>query len=428
MRGRATLANTPLAGEADAPLLGRAGARPPVFARRVVAPAAALSGLAAFVAGSLWASGSGSGALRSWSRLAAEGPHMPTSERFRTNLVFSDDFDVFDVSRWKHEITMSAGGNWEFQWYTNNRTNTFVQDGVLHFHPTLTTEQFGEDFLSEGGALDIWGTTPSSQCTSNAFWGCFREAGEGGNVLPPVQSAKVRTFESFSFKYGRMEVRARMPRGDWLWPAIWLLPKHEMYGGWPASGEIDAFEARGNANKTSGPNQIGSTLHWGPSGQENPWDMHHAEYVLPDGTDFADDYHIFGLYWDEDELYTYIDTDENRVLVAQMNESFWSKGMRQRPHWQGAYKNPWAAAGNANAPYDQEFYIVMNLAVGGTNGYFNKTLLENMPWHQGEKTDIARHAVNHFWAARDEWHPTWKGDDSDMRVDWVKVWQDAPDK
>lgn len=67
----------------------------------------------------------------------------------------------------------------------------------------------------------------------------------------------------------------------------------------------------------------------------------------------------------------------------------------------------------------------MNLAVGGTNGYFNKTFLENMPWHQGEKTELARHAVNHFWAAREEWLATWKGGDQDMRVDWVRVWQDA---
>ncbi|KAG8468955.1 hypothetical protein KFE25_007473 [Diacronema lutheri] len=411
-----------LGGERERPALGRAHA----LVRRVLVPAAAL--VAAFCAGALWADGSGGGS-RAWSRLAyavraVEGPHMPTAERFRNNLVFSDDFDDFDLRKWKHEITMSAGGNWEFQWYTNNRSNTFVKNGNLHFHPTLTSEQFGESFIAESGRLDIWGTTPSSQCTSNAFWGCERAAAEGGNVLPPVQSAKVRTFESFSFKYGRLEVRAKLPRGDWLWPAVWLLPKHEMYGPWPASGEIDFMESRGNANRTSGPNQIGSTLHWGPSQQENPWDIFHEEYVLPDGTDFCDEYHIFGLYWDEDEIYTYVDTDDNKVLVAKFNESFWEKGMRNRPHWQQSYSNPWAASKNIDAPYDQEFYLVMNLAVGGTNGYFNKTLLDNMPWRQLDKSEEARHAVNHFWAAKDEWYSTWKGEEQDMRVDWVKVWQD----
>jgi hypothetical protein len=60
-----------------------------------------------------------------------------------------------------------------------------------------------------------------------------------------------------------------------------------------------------------------------------------------------------------------------------------------------------------------------------TNGYFNKTFLTNMPWHQLEQGDLARHAVNHFWAARGEWYPTWRGEDQDMHVDWIRVWQDA---
>lgn len=102
-----------LGGERERPALGRAHA----LVRRVLVPAAAL--VAAFCAGALWADGSGGGS-RAWSRLAyavraVEGPHMPTAERFRNNLVFSDDFDDFDLRKWKHEITMSAGGNWEFQ-------------------------------------------------------------------------------------------------------------------------------------------------------------------------------------------------------------------------------------------------------------------------------------------------------------------------
>jgi len=56
----------------------------------------------------------------------------------------------------------------------------------------------------------------------------------------------LRTAESFAFKYGRVEVKAKTPVGDWLWPAIWLLPKDQEYGQWPASGEIDIFESRGN--------------------------------------------------------------------------------------------------------------------------------------------------------------------------------------
>jgi beta-glucanase (GH16 family) len=52
--------------------------------------------------------------------------------------------------------------------------------------------------------------------------------------------------ESFNMRYGRVEVMAKLPKGDWIWPGIWLLPKGDVYRQWPASGEIDIVESRGN--------------------------------------------------------------------------------------------------------------------------------------------------------------------------------------
>jgi len=85
-------------------------------------------------------------------------------------------------------------------------------------------------------------------------------------------SARVRTAERFSFKYGRTRIRARMPAGDWLWPAMWLLPENWVYGGWPRSGEIDIVEIVGNEdfrwpadNSPAGYQHMGTTLHWGPN-------------------------------------------------------------------------------------------------------------------------------------------------------------------
>ena len=69
----------------------------------------------------------------------------------------------------------------------------------------------------------------------------------GNNIIPPAISARLRTKGTFSFTYGRVEVRARIPLADWQWPAIWLLPENDVYGYWPTSGEIDLLEARGNA-------------------------------------------------------------------------------------------------------------------------------------------------------------------------------------
>lgn len=83
-----------------------------------------------------------------------------------------------------------------------------------------------------------------TRCTNPSFWGCER-TGTPTNVINPIRSARVRTVNSFAFRYGRIEVQARIPSGDWLWPAIWLMPKYNAYGTWPASGEIDLMESRG---------------------------------------------------------------------------------------------------------------------------------------------------------------------------------------
>mmetsp|Transcript_9153 Transcript_9153/g.1364 ORF Transcript_9153/g.1364 Transcript_9153/m.1364 type:complete len:98 (+) Transcript_9153:370-663(+) len=96
-------------------------------------------------------------------------------------------------------------------------------------------------------------------------------SGAGGNFLNPITSARLRS-QGFSFKYGRVEVNAKLPKGDWLWPAIWMLPTSNAYGGWPASGEIDIVESRGNVGyPAGGPESIGSTLHFGPGWPFDPY-------------------------------------------------------------------------------------------------------------------------------------------------------------
>ena len=70
-------------------------------------------------------------------------------------LIFEDEFDKIDFTIWDHEITMAGGGNWEFQVYWNNRTNSYTRDSVLYIKPTLTSDRFGEDFVRMG-ELDVW--------------------------------------------------------------------------------------------------------------------------------------------------------------------------------------------------------------------------------------------------------------------------------
>ena len=150
------------------------------------------------------------------------------------------------MKKWQHELNMAGGGNNEFQIYRNNRTNSFVRDGILYLQPTLTSEAIGLTTMKTG-SYAMWGGTPADLCTSNAWYGCERNAAASGNYINPIMSARLRTATSFAFTYGRVEVKAQLPKGDWIWPAIWLLPRDQAYGTWPASGEIDIMESWGNA-------------------------------------------------------------------------------------------------------------------------------------------------------------------------------------
>ena len=103
----------------------------------------------------------------------------------------------------------------------NNRSNSFVDDSVLYLQPTLTRDLIGEANVQSGYTMDMWGSSAADQCTGNAFYGCERTSGAGGNIINPIQSARIRTADSVTVKYGRVEVSAKLPIGDWLWPAIW---------------------------------------------------------------------------------------------------------------------------------------------------------------------------------------------------------------
>lgn len=124
---------------------------------------------------------------------------------------------------------MSGSGNWEFEYYTNNRTNSYVRNGTLCLRPTLTRDRLGADAVdgTSPTKFEIWGSMPGDLCTSNSFYGCSRTSGNG-NILNPIQSARIRTVQSFSFKYGRLEIEAKLPKGDWIWPALWLLPTEQV--------------------------------------------------------------------------------------------------------------------------------------------------------------------------------------------------------
>lgn len=131
--------------------------------------------------------------------------------------------------------------NKEFEMTTNSENNSFVRDGILYIVPTLTEDVIGERAVFDGYTYNITGCTNTNLTACSAISNATTKS-----VIPPIQSARLTTRYSHAIRYGKVEIRARLPRGDWLWPAVWMLPTDYEYGPWPMSGEIDIMESRGN--------------------------------------------------------------------------------------------------------------------------------------------------------------------------------------
>ena len=125
----------------------------------------------------------------------------------------------------------------------------------------------------------------------------------------------------------------------------------------------------------------------------------------------SDDFHVYGLHWTKDRLYTYIDDPSNVVLDVDMSQ----QGFFEFGDFASSYENPWRGD-DLNAPFNRDFYLIINLAVGGTAGYFPDNV-GGKPW-----SDKSSNSVNEFYNAKDRWYPTWQNDDVSMQIDYVKVW------
>ncbi len=200
--------------------------------------------------------------------------------------------------------------------------------------PTLTTEttDITADQMYANYTLNLdkdgscTGSRNSSECV-------LRSNPEKGRFIPPVRSARLTTKGKKSIRYGMVEVEAKMPKGDWLWPAIWMMPEDSVYGGWPRSGEIDIMESRGNGRDYSegGRDYYYGTLHWGTFSYQFPcmilftncfaaptsetdayWKTTNAKKIRRG--DFSDGFHTFGIQWTPNYIYFYIDSKVHQIL------------------------------------------------------------------------------------------------------------------
>ncbi|MBE5875919.1 MAG: glycosyl hydrolase family protein [Lachnospiraceae bacterium] len=158
---------------------------------------------------------------------------------------------------------------------------------------------------------------------------------EQGNAY--YTSGRVNTQNKHDYKYGRFEARAKVPSGKGFLPAFWMMPTDEsFYGQWPKCGEIDIMEVLGDKLTTTH-----GTLHFG-----EPHTMRQGGYTLKEG-DFASEFHVFACEWEPGEIRFYVDGN----LFYTVNDWF----TKREGYGEVAYP----------APYDQPFYMILNLAVGG---------------------------------------------------------------
>lgn len=214
-------------------------------------------------------------------------------------LVWNDEFSAstIDPMKWVHEVNAHGGGNNELQYYTARPENSFIEDGALIIQ-------------------------------------ALKERYTGPEGTREFTSARLRTKNKGDWKYGRFDIRAKLPYSQGIWPAIWMMPTESIYGGWPACGEIDIVELMGHE-----PNKVYGTLHYGGDWPEH---VHTGDsYVLPSGL-FSDDFHLFTLEWEAQAFRWYIDG------VFYQSQSEW-----------------FTTNGEYPAPFDQLFYLILNVAVGG---------------------------------------------------------------
>lgn len=223
--------------------------------------------------------------------LPVSGDGYTTPESYAGwTLVWQDEFNgaTINPANWKHELGASGWGNNEWQNYTERTENSFISDGKL------VIEAKKENYNG-------------SQYTS----------------------ARMITAGLQEFQYGRIDIRAKLPEGQGIWPALWMLGSNFTTVGWPKCGEIDIMEIIGNK-----PSTLHGTIHWDNNGS---YASYGNETTLSSGK-FSDEFHVFTLIWDEQQIKWLLDDVQYNVVDI-------------------------TPAGLSE--FHNEFFFIFNVAVGG---------------------------------------------------------------
>src|SRR5271165_3834487 len=235
----------------------------------------------------------------------ANPPQAVPSSPLGYTITWSDEFNspdgtTPDPAKWTYDLGGHGWGNEELEFYTNHPQNVHIQSGNL-----VITAQ--------------------------------KESTTSGAVTREYTSARIKTQNLFSQAYGRFEARIKIPKGQGIWPAFWMLGDDISTVNWPKCGEIDIMENIGKE-----PAAVHASLHGPPDpASGKPTADLTTKFSLPGNPKLADDFHLYAAEWDPTELRFYIDQTNYATFT--------------RKQWPASA--PW--------PFHHKFFLILNLAVGG---------------------------------------------------------------
>jgi beta-glucanase (GH16 family) len=253
--------------------------------------------------------------------LALLSAAAPAHARDSWKLVWADEFNGqrLDQNKWTYAADCGGGGNDERQCYVVSPETVSIGGGVLRLTAIKRKTR---------GLTNPWAGPTGPMKTGD------------------YASGKILTKGKASWRYGRIEARARVPGGQGVWPAIWMMPEREAYGGWPLSGEIDILETvnLGAPCPTCDggrENRIFGTIHFAG-------DASGGHKQVSTGTPMpasADGFHIYAVEWSPEAIVWFVDGQR----YAEAKAADWKRDDRDV----------------AATPFDQPFHLILNLAFGG---------------------------------------------------------------
>ncbi|KAH8267859.1 hypothetical protein KR026_009462 [Drosophila bipectinata] len=324
----------------------------------------------------------------------------PSGPLCKGQLIFQETFDQLNDSLWLHEVRLPLDTkDAEFVLYDGRAR---VEEGNLVIEPMLWSS-YRPDLSIANARLDL-----SERCTGthNRRRECVLQTTGSGpsGIMPPVVVPRINTKESFAFQYGRIEIRARFPKGDWMVPLLLLEPLTEWYGqtGYE-SGQLRVAFARGNSKLKMPRGKLvdGRSLYGGPILSPDAQLREDSLVSQRRSSHFSNDFHTYSMDWSSTGLQFSVDGQIYGEILNGFAE------LDLNPRWK---------QGGPMAPFDRLFYITLGLSVGGFGDFIDdlRTATYEKPWRNYHPL-----AKIEFHAHESDWLPTWE--QPAMLIDFVRV-------